>query len=174
MKKYLLLFLNLNVLVLLTLVPFGSALAHGAPVIDVQPAVAPAGGEIAVTGTEMEPGEVFKITLEGPAISTPLGQAAAAGEGEEGGFVARFMIPVDVSPGSYTVRAETEAGEAALSDLTITGASTEASTGPATVQEPTGEKHGLDRSKPAGQVFGAIAVALVSLGLGLWLVLRRG
>jgi len=167
-------FLIFSLLVLFVLTPFRSALAHGEPVIDVQPVMAPAGGEITITGTEMEPGEVFVITLEGSAVSTSLGEAMATGEGEEGGFVARFTIPMDVAPGSYTVRAVTEEGEVALSDLTVTGASTEASTGPATVREPSGEEHVLDRSKPAGQVVGVAAVALASLGLGLWLVLRRG
>lgn len=163
-----------SALFLLFLVPLRSAQAHGEPVIDVQPDVAPAGGEITITGTEMEPGEIFAITLEGTTSSTPLGEAAATGEGEEGGFVARFKIPMDATPGSYTVRAATEEGEMALSDLTITGASMDASTGPVTVREPSGEEHVLNRSKPAGQVTVFVAVALVSLGLGLWLVLHQG
>lgn len=164
--------LVLGAIVLALFAPSRSALAHGEPVIDVQPDVTPAGGEITITGIEMEPGEVFVITLEGSATSTPLGEVTVTGEGEAGGFVARFTIPIDVAPGSYAVRAATDEGEAALSDLTVTRASTEASTGPATVREPTGEEHVLDRSKPAGQAAGVVAVALASLGLGLWLVLR--
>ena len=165
--------LVLGVLVLTLLAPSRSVLAHGEPVIDVQPAMAPVGGELTITGTEMEPGEVFVITLESATSSTPLGEATATGEGEEGGFVARFTIPMDVVPGSFTVRAETEEGEVAFSELTVTGASTGASMEPATISEPSGEEHVLDRSKPAGLVAGAAAVALVSLGLGLWLILRR-
>lgn len=167
-------FLTFSALALLVLTPFRSALAHGEPVIDVQPAIAPAGGELTITGTEMEPGEVFVITLESTTSSTLLGEATATGEGEEGGFVARFTIPMDVVPGSFTVRAETEAGEVAFSELTVTRASTEASTGPVTIREPSGEEHILDRSKPTDQVVGVAAVALASLGLGLWLVLRQG
>ena len=167
-------FLIFSVLALSVLTPFRPARAHGEPLIDVQPAVAPAGGEITVTGTEMEPGEVFAITLESATDSIPLGEATATGAGEEGGFVAGFTLSSDVAPGSYTVRATTDAGEVALGDLTVTEASTEASTGPATVREPSGAEHVLDRSKPAGQVAGVVTVALASLGLGAWLVLRRG
>lgn len=174
MRTSFLRFLIFLVLSLFVLTPFRSALAHGEPVIDVQPDLAPAGGEITVTGTEMEPGEIFVITLESTTSSTPLGEATVTGEGEEGGFVARFTLPIDVAPGSYTLRAATEEGEAALSDLTVTAASTEASTDPTRVREPSGEEHVLDRSKPAGQVVGVAAAALASLGLGLWLVLRRG
>jgi hypothetical protein len=174
MKTPLLRLLIFSVVVLSGLTPIRSALAHGEPLIDVQPAVAPAGGAITVTGTEMEPGEVFKITLESSTDSTPLGEATVTGEGEEGGFVAQFTIPIDVVPGSYTLRAATEQGEVASIDLTVTDASTKASANPAIVREPTGEEHVLDRSKPAGEVLGAVAVALASLGLGLWLVLRRG
>ena len=166
--------LILGVIVLALSAPSRSVLAHGQPVIDVQPAMAPAGGEITITGMEMEPGEVFMITLESTTSTTVLGEATASGEGEDGGFTARFTIPTNVVPGSFKVRAETEAGEVAFSELTITGASTEASTGPAMAREPSGEEHVLDRSKPAGEVFGAVAIALASLGLGLWLILRRG
>ena len=48
--------------------------------------------------------------------------------------------------------------------------SEQASAGPATVQEPSGEQHVLDRTKPTGQVVGVVIVALVSLALGIWLV----
>ncbi len=77
---------GLFVFVVLALAPLGIALAHGNPVIAVQPDVVAAGGQITVTGTEMEPGEEFAITLEGPGISIPLGKATATGSGEEGGF----------------------------------------------------------------------------------------
>lgn len=174
MKAPTLRFLTLSLLILSALTPFRSALAHGEPVIDVQPAVVPVGGEITVTGAEMEPGEVFVISLESSTNSIPLGEAAAAGEGEEGGFVARFTIPVVVAPGSYVVRAATEEGETATADLTVTEASTQASAAPAMVQEPTGELHALDRTKPAGQIIGASLVAFGSLVLGVWLVRKPG
>lgn len=174
MKAPILRFLTLSLLIVYTLTPFRSAFAHGEPVIDVQPAVAPVGGEITIAGAEMEPGEVFVLTLEGSTASIPLGEAAATGEGEEGGFVARFTIPLDIAPGSYIVRAATEEGEAATADLTVTEASTQASASPALVQEPTGELHALERTKPAGQIIGASLVALASLVLGVWLVRKPG
>ncbi len=88
--------------------------------------------------------------------------------------MATFAIPEKTASGSYTVRAATDQGEATVADLTVTAPSREASAKPAEVREPTGEIHPLDRSKPAGQVAGAIVVAVVSGGLGLWLVRQRG
>jgi len=149
------------------------ALAHGQPVIAVQPAIVAAGGTVTVTGSEVEPGEVFALTLEGLAGSIPLGQATVKGEGEEAGFTATFNIPANSVPGSYTVRAATDEGEAASADLTVTASSDKASAGPAVVQEATSAPHLLDRTKPLGQVIGATAAAVVSGALGLWLVLRR-
>ena len=171
MKAYLV--RALVVIAALVLTPVNMAWAHGEPVIAVEPTVVPAGGQITVTGTEMESGEEFIITLEGPAGSIPLGEAAVIGEGEEGGFTATFTIPSDVVPGSYTVRAATEEGEAAQADLTVTEPSTEASAAPATVQEPTGEEHLLDRTKTAGENIAIFVAAVVSLVLGFWLIRRH-
>ncbi len=150
------------------------ALAHGEPVIVVEPAIVSAGGQITVTGTEMEPGEVFATTLEGVAGSIPLGEATVTGEGEEGGFTATFTIPSDIAPGSYTVRAATEAGETAAADLTVTPPSEQASAAPAMAQEPTGELHELDRSKPIGQIAAVVVVIALSAAAGFVLIRSRG
>jgi len=120
----------------------------------------------------MEEGELFVITLEGMTDSILLGEAAVIEEGGEGGFEATFIVPLDTPPGAYTVRAAT-ADETALVEITITPPVEEASAEPAVaIQEPSGELHELDRSKPAVQVIGVVIAALVSLGLGLWLVRR--
>src|SRR3989304_2895757 len=111
--------------------PVGVALAHGEPIIRVDPPIVAAGGSITVTGTEMEPGEVFDLVLEGAATSVSLGQAAAEGEGEEAGFVVTRAIPADLAPGSYRLRASTEEGESAVADLTVTAAAAQADAGPA-------------------------------------------
>ena len=166
--------LALLMLAMLILIPLRNAQAHGEPVIAVQPSIAPAGGQINLTGTEMEAGEIFAVTLESTENTIPLGEVTATGEGEEAGFVATFTLPADVIPGSYIVRAATEEGEAATADLTVTEPSTQASASPAMVQEPTGELHVLDRTKPAGQIIGASLVALASLVLGVWLVRKPG
>lgn len=205
MKKYLL--RSLMILIGLAFVSMGVALAHGKPVIAVQPTIAPAGGQITVTGTEMEAGETFTMTLEGPANSIYLGTvtaqassagganmssdsqmpatpeseptttaegAAAAGEtAAEGGFTVAFTIPDNTPPGSYTVKASPEDGDATETDLTITGPADQANAGPATVQEPTGELHQIDRAKPTGEIVGIVAVAIVSGGLGMWLIRKH-
>lgn len=155
------------------LVPTRIARAHGQPVITVQPPVAAAGSQIMVKGSEMGPGEIFIISLEGMEGSIPLGNATATGEGEKGGFEVVVTIPEATLPGSYLVRAATDQGETAEVDLTVTAPTTQASSAPAAIQEQSGELHQLDRSKPVGQVIGAAAIALVSGLVGLWLVLAR-
>jgi hypothetical protein len=147
--------------------------AHGQPVITVQPLVASAGSQIIVKGSEMEPGEVFTVSLEGISGSTSLGAVTVTSVGDAGGFEVAFTIPENTPPGSYMVRAATDRGEKAETDLTVTLPRTQASSSPATIQEPSGEQHQLDRSKPLGQVIGAAAIALVSGLAGLWLVLAR-
>jgi hypothetical protein len=174
MKTHLILVRSLTVLAALALAPVGIALAHGQPVIAVQPAVIAAGDQITITGTEMEPGEVFAITLEGVSGSVPLGEAAVTDEGEGGSFTATFTIPADIAPGSYTVRAATEAGESAEADLTVTAPSAEASAGPAMAQEPTGEQHLLDRSKPIGQMAAVVVVIALSAAAGFVLIRSKG
>jgi hypothetical protein len=164
---------SLIVIAALIAAPVGLALAHGVPVIAVQPAVVAAGGQITVTGTEMELGEVFAITLEGVSGSVPLGEATVTGEGEEGGFTATLTIPEGTVPGSYTVRAATEAGEAAAADLTVTASSEQASAGPAMAQEPTGEQHLLDRSKPLGEIVAVVVVITLSAVAGFVLIRSR-
>jgi hypothetical protein len=176
MKTHLTLVRSLIVLVALALAPVGIALAHGQPVIAVQPAVVAAGGQITITGMEMEPGEVFAITLERLSTSAPLGEAVVTGEGEDAnaGFTATFTIPADTTPSSYTVRAATEEGESAETDLTVTAPSAEASAGPAMAQEPTGEQHLLDRSKPIGQIAAVVVVIALSAAAGFVLIRSRG
>jgi hypothetical protein len=170
MKTRLALVRSLIFLAAMALAPVGITLAHGEPVIAVQPAIVAAGGQIIVTGTEMEPGEVFAITLEGVSGSIPLGEATVAGEGEEGGFTVTFTIPAKAVPGSYTVSAAAEDGDTTTADLTITAPSEEASAAPAMAQEPTGELHAIDRSKPIGQIIAVVVVIALSTAAGFVLI----
>ena len=166
---------RLSILILfiaLALMPVGLVLAHGGPEITAEPTIVPAGGEITITGGEMEEGELFVITLEGMTDSILLGEAAVIEEEGEGGFEATFIVPFDTPPGAYTVRAATD-DETALVEITITPPVEKASAEPAVaIQEPSGELHELDRSKPAVQIIGVVIAALASLGLGFWLVRR--
>src|SRR3972149_11650147 len=93
---------------LLAVPAVGVASAHGEPLIRVDPPVVAAGGSMTVTGTEMEPGEVFDLVLEGAATSGFLGQATAEGEEEDAGFVVTRAIRSDLAPGWYRLRASTE------------------------------------------------------------------
>src|SRR5574337_429299 len=124
---------GLIILAALAIVPIGVgiALAHGEPTIAVQPTIAAAGSQITVTGSDMEAGEVFTITLDGLAGSITLGEVTATGEGKEGGFTATYTVPTNAAPGSYTVRAIARDGDGTTADLTVTAPSAEASAGPA-------------------------------------------
>ena len=157
----------------LALVPAGMALAHGQPVIAVDPPVVAAGGAITVTGTEVEPGEVFAITLEGVSGSLPLGEATVTGEGEEGEFTVTLTMPPNTAAGAYLVRAATAEGESATADLTVTAAGN-ASAGPAMVMDKaSGELHVLDRTRSMAEtVIVALAIVICG-GLGVWLVRKR-
>ena len=158
---------------ILVWIPASAVFAHGEPVIRVDPAVAAAGGSITVIGTEMEPGEVFNLVLEGAATSVSLGQVTVEGDGDEAGFAVIMSLPSDLAPGSYRVRASTEEGETAVADLTVTASAAEADSGPAMVEEPSGEPHLLDRTKSASQVAGIAAASVASAILGVWLIRRR-
>jgi hypothetical protein len=159
--------------VALALRPLGVVLPHGDPVIVVDQTVVAAGGQVTVVGTDMEPGQQFAITLEGVTNSIPLGEAIASDDGEEGGFEITFTIPADTPPGWYTLRAATAEGKTAVTDLTVTPATEEATNRSATVLEPTGELHQLDRSKSLGEILGVVFTILASMGLGFWLVRQR-
>ncbi|MFA5788224.1 MAG: hypothetical protein WDA71_14770 [Actinomycetota bacterium] len=164
---------GLGIATVLTLSTIRVAVAHGEPVITVNPPLAAAGSDITVTGSEMEPGEVFTISLEGAPGSTKLGEATAEAQGEEGGFEVTLMIPPETPPGSYTVRAATPTGESTAADLTVTPPSSQASADPAMVQEPSGEAHMLQRTKSGGLVAGVIGAAVLGAGLGLWLLVKK-
>ena len=175
MKTQPLILRGLIVLALLVIVPVGVgiALAHGTPIIAVEPTIAAAGSSITVTGSDMEAGESFTITLDGMAGSTELGTVPAASEGQEAGFTVTYTVPASSTPGSYTVRAIAEDGDATTADLTVTAATDQASAGPAMAQEPSAAPHVIDRSKPAGEVAVVVVLALLSGGLGVWLARPR-
>lgn len=167
------LFFILIIAAALVALPNAAALAHGEPVIVVEPSVVAAGGQIMVTGSEMEIGETFAISLEGTAGSTALGEAEAIEDGEAGGFEMEFMIPVDAVPGSYLVRATAEDGDSTTADLEITAPSSEASSAPAEMVEPSGEQHILDRTKSPGEIAGVVLVIALSAVGGFVLVRRK-
>ncbi len=171
MRSYVRYGLSLIALLLLGLAPLGTALGHGEPKITADPTVVAAGGTITVTGSEMEDGLKYTLTLEGVKGSIPLGEATAKGD-PEAGFVVQYTIPDETAAGSYTVRAVTEDGDVATADLTVTAPSAEASAGPAMAAMPTAELHELDRSKPASEVL-IVMVLIVLSGAGGFVLVRR-
>jgi len=67
----------------------------------------------------------------------------------------------------------TEEGEAATADLTVTAPSQQASAAPAMAQEPTGELHQIDRSKPIAQIIAVVTVIAISVAGGFLLIRSR-
>jgi len=59
---------------IIALIPTTVGHAHDEPAIVVNPAIAAAGTSITITGTEMEPGEVFQLFLESASTSIELGE----------------------------------------------------------------------------------------------------
>lgn len=155
--------------ILLALLSISVALAHGQPVISVQPTSAAPGGQITITGTDMEEGEVFAITLENATGVIPLGEATAVKDGDEAGFAVTLTLPEDLAPGFYLVRAATEEGEATTADLTIVALAEQAG-GEAMPMEATAALHVLDRTKSGLQIGVVALVALVSAALGFRLI----
>lgn len=74
------------------------AWAHGNPEITVQPAQAPPGGTVTVTGSEWEQGLALQIELRGAAESVTLADVTTS---DEGAFTVILTLPADTSPGSY-------------------------------------------------------------------------
>jgi len=162
--------ISLLITLILALTPYGAVLADGVPVIIVEPSVAAPGDQITITGTDMEEGEVFVFTLEGASGVFDLGEATAAPDGEEAGFTVAFTLPADLPTGSYLVRAVTDEGETATADLTI-GASSDAMN--AEPVEASAEPIELDRPKTPFLIGSVIILALLSAGLGVWLIRMR-
>lgn len=165
-------FRSFAIAVVMALALSGAALAHGEPTITVEPSVASPGEQITVIGTDMEDGEVFKITLENASGTILLGEVTATADGEEAGFTVVFTLPDDLAEGFYLLRAVTDEGESAAADLTIVSSTDQ--TNAMSSMEASAAQHTLDRSKPPVLIGSVIALALLSTSLGLWLIRRAG
>lgn len=165
MRKVLLLVLIITA-VNLGLLSLKDAQAHGDPVVSVSPTIVPAGGEVTVSGTEMEDGEVFVISLEGSTRSIRLGEATASGEG----FEVTLVIPPDTPAGSYRLQAATEE-ETAITDLEVTSAAA-AGEDNTVALEPSAEPMDLVRPRNPATLIITAVFGLLSLILGVWLVRR--
>lgn len=167
MKNIVSISLGLLITFVLAFVPSNAVLADGVPVIVVEPNPASPGTQITVTGTDMEEGEIFAITLEGMTGVIPLGEATATPDGQEAGFTVTFTVPADLPSGSYFLRAVTEEGETATADLTIGASAEQMNTEP---MEASAQPLVVERSKPPLIIGSVILLALASTGVGLWLI----
>jgi len=83
--------------VIFALVPTKVGHAHGEPIISLSPAVAAAGTSITVTGTEMEPGEVFQLFLENASTSIELGEPHLLDRSKPAGEIAGAALLAMIS-----------------------------------------------------------------------------
>ena len=147
--------------------------AHGQPVIVPNAPIIAAGDVITITGSDMEAGEVFTLTLEGISGSSLLGSATAIAAGEEAGFTATFTVPESIKPGTYTLKAATADGDGATTDLTVTPPASQASAAPIEARMASGELHAVERPRSVGLLIGVIVAMLISGALGIWLAWPR-
>ncbi|MCK6582519.1 MAG: lytic polysaccharide monooxygenase auxiliary activity family 9 protein [Anaerolineales bacterium] len=164
-------FRSFAIAVMMALISFSAALAHGEPIITVEPSIAVPGGQITITGADMEDGEIFKITLESAAGVFELGEAIATQDGDEAGFAVTFTLPTGLTAGSYLVRAATDEGETATADLTISVSDVQMES---QRMEASAEPLSLDRPRSGGLMISVVLAALLSAVLGLWLIRRPG
>ena len=163
-------FHTLFVALLINLFLVSPVLAHGQPTITVEPTIATPGGQVTVTGTDMEDGEIFKLTLESVAGVVELGEATAKQDGDEAGFTETFTLPTDLTASSYLIRAATEEGETTTADLTVAASSTSMGNQP---MEANPEPFQVSRSKSSLVVGSVVVLALLSAGLGVGLIRGR-
>ena len=164
-------FHGLFVALLISLFLVSPVLAHGQPTITVNPNVASPGAQIDITGTDMEAGEIFNLTLESMAGVVELGEATAKQDGDEAGFTETFTLPTDLTAGSYLIRAATKEGETTTADLTISISSSAPMMNQPIEANP--EQLQIDRSKSSLVTGSVIVLALLSAVLGMGLVRGR-
>ena len=158
---------SLFIAFLMSLFSAGMVRAHGEPAITLAPTVAVPGESIFITGSDWQDGEILKITLESASGVSKLGQATASGNGDESGFTATYTLPTELAPGFYLVRCVAGDGHTATTDLTIVASPAQMNAQP---MEASAEPMVLDRSKSSLLIASVILLALISAGLGVWLV----
>lgn len=89
-------------------------------------------------------------------------------DGEEGGFTATFTLSSDLKPGTYRVCCVAEDGHTEAADLIIP-----TNANPMPPMEASTEPLVLDRSKSPLLIGSVTILALLSVGLGVWLVRVR-
>ena len=163
-------FHSLFVALLINLFLVRPVLAHGQPTITIDPTVASPGGQISITGTDMEDGEIFKLTLESVAGVVELGEVTAKQDGDEAGFTEAFTLPTDLIAGYYLIRAATEEGETTSADLTISASSASMGNQP---MEANPEPLQVNRPKSSLVIGSVVVLALLSVSLGMGLIRGR-
>ena len=79
-----------------------SAMGHGKS-LSVDPGQVRPGEQVAIKGAGLGHSETIKLTLEGALNTYPLGEVQGDAHG---GFQIEAVVPKDVKPGSYTVKAQ--------------------------------------------------------------------
>ena len=164
--------ISITLVLILLLQMVSMAVAHGSATLIAEPNQAAAGEDITITGSDMEDGENFTITLEGLFETFQLGHVEAADEG----FSMAVTIPGGALPGLYSLVATFAEGETVLTEFVVLEA------GSAAVDEHaegesetlvTAEKVDLDLNRSSLEMGLAVGVILTAGIGGLWLVKRE-
>lgn len=146
----------------------------------VSPGTVTQGGTVTVSGQACEPGEVVKITLQ-PTAGDPI-QVAEVKADERGNYTTSFVVPADLPPGEYLVKASCGTGVDGKT-ITVVAAGTATTAPPVTKpknNQGTGSKKaskGANSGKLARTGSDLDRVGLVGAGLlmagGLLLVATK-
>lgn len=142
----------------------GIAGARGEAAISVESSVATPGRQITITGTGMEDGQAFKLTLDGASGVYELGHANATQNGGEAALVEACTLPSELTSGSYLLLFVAEGGQSATPDLTIAASSEQMNT---QAMEASAESLVLDRPKLPLLIGSGLVLARLSAGLGM-------
>jgi hypothetical protein len=172
---------TLAALLVFAAVPPARIAAHGGASVALTPTAAAPGDQIQVKIEGYENSIPVSITLEGISGSIPLGTATTDASGAA---TTSVMIPANVKPGSYSVKA-VGADDNEMADLSIKApavANTSATTGSSTMSDngsaPAGQAQdavggNFTYKQPTAQWVGIAVAAFVVALVGFALVLRR-
>lgn len=168
-----------SVSILLLIVSLSAPLsAHEKGAIHLKAKEVPAGGELVIRGEKLPKSAPIRLTLRGALASHALGEVRTTATGT---FDARITLPAEARPGSYSVVALADDGDAvARAELVVTAPlevhdmATHAAADTSTVSapHPTADMMKLD-SSTSGVEWGVIAI-IIALSLAGGFVLLAG
>lgn len=133
--------------------------ADGAKSVSVKPLTPKAGDAITVKGGLLGPNAEVEVRLVGAGVDLDLGEVKTDAEGD---FTEQFLLPADLPPGTYQVKANgPQSATTQITVLAAGGGQPAGAMAPAT-SEPL-------RARPVVETVGLVALFGILAGLGLLL-----